>query len=163
GGMRGPVTKGLFLSVLSILALQTAGSHMLSIPERDIPIPELKRLPSEVGEWKGGSDQLLESNIEEYLKPDDYIIRDYANRRDRNESFCCALQVPSGQLRTPLTTCLPAGVGMDGRVLKDRIPSGRWKSRADSGERVRDGEVGRAHFSHLLVSEQPRCLGRRVS
>jgi EpsI family protein len=82
--MPGPVTKGLFLSVMLILVLQTAASRMLSIPERDVPIPELRRLPSTVGKWRAGSEQVLESNVVAYLKPDDYIIRDYVNGDGRN-------------------------------------------------------------------------------
>lgn len=82
-GISGPVSKGLFLSVMLVLVLQTAASHMVSIPELDVPIPALRQLPSEVGNWKAGSDQTLESNVVEYLKPDDYVIRDYVNGAGR--------------------------------------------------------------------------------
>jgi len=73
------VTRGLFLPVILILVFQAAGSRMLSIPERDVPIPELRQLSSQIGTWKAGLEQTLETNVAEYLKPDDYIIRNYAN------------------------------------------------------------------------------------
>jgi len=37
-------------------------------------------LPSEVGKWKAVGDQTLEPNVLEYLRPDDYVIRDYVNQ-----------------------------------------------------------------------------------
>jgi len=73
------VVKGLFLPVCLIFALQAAVSRVISIPERDIPIPELRQLPSEAGKWKAGPEQTLERNVAEYLKPDDYVLRDYVN------------------------------------------------------------------------------------
>src|SRR6184192_4265094 len=73
------MTKGLFLPVSLILVLQGAASRMLSVPEREFPIPALHQVPLEIGGWKAGVEQTLERNVAEYLKPDDYIIRDYVN------------------------------------------------------------------------------------
>jgi EpsI family protein len=80
----GSLTKGLFLPVSLILALQATASRRLSIQERDIPIPALHQLPLEAGKWKAGAEQTLERNVAEYLKPDDYIIRDYVNEGSGN-------------------------------------------------------------------------------
>ena len=75
----GSVSKGLFLSVMLILVLQTAASRMLSIQEGDVPIPGLSELPMTAGEWRVRGEQSLDSAVAEYLKPDDYVIRDYVN------------------------------------------------------------------------------------
>jgi EpsI family protein len=72
--------RGLFLPVCLLLVLQATASRLVSVPERDLPIPELHQVPWEVGEWKAGAEQSLEPNVAAYLKPDDYIIRDYVNQ-----------------------------------------------------------------------------------
>src|SRR5712691_2582112 len=76
----GSAMKGLFLPVSLILLGQAAASRMLSVQEREVPTPELRRVPLQIGSWKAGAEQTLERNVAEYLKPDDYIIRDYVNR-----------------------------------------------------------------------------------
>ncbi len=74
------LTQGLLVPVCIILLLQTAASRVLSIPERDIPVPALHKLPSQIGPWKAAGEQTLEPDVAEYLKPDDYVIRDYLNQ-----------------------------------------------------------------------------------
>ena len=71
--------KGLFLPAGLILVLQAAASHVLSVPERDFPLPSLRQLPIQMGDWRAPVEQSLEANITEYLKPDEYILRDYRN------------------------------------------------------------------------------------
>jgi EpsI family protein len=61
--------------------MQAAASRMLLISERDLPIPGLHKLPLELGEWKATGEQTLERNVSEYLKPDEYVLRDYVNQR----------------------------------------------------------------------------------
>jgi EpsI family protein len=63
-----------------ILAAQGAVLHVLSIPERDISVPQLSNLPAQVGEWRTVAEQELEPAVQEYLKPDSYLLRDYANQ-----------------------------------------------------------------------------------
>lgn len=70
-------TKGFFLPVSLVLVAQAAAIHMLSIPERDLPIPGLHKLPFELGEWRATGEQSLEADVAEYLRPDEYIIRNY--------------------------------------------------------------------------------------
>lgn len=74
-----PGTPSLLLPVCLILVLQTAASRVLSIPERDLPLPDLQGLPMRVGQWQERGEQALDPNTREYLHPDEYILRDYVN------------------------------------------------------------------------------------
>lgn len=67
------------LPVVLILAAQGAALHVLSIPEESIVIPQLANVPAQLGGWKDVSDQSLDPAVQEYLKPDSYVLRDYAN------------------------------------------------------------------------------------
>ena len=72
-------SKVLFALVCLILILQLAASRALSIPERDLPLPELDKLPRELGGgWKVTDDQSLDSEVMATLRPDQYILRNYA-------------------------------------------------------------------------------------
>ncbi len=53
--------------------------HVLSIPEKNLVIPQLANLPGEFANWKVVSEQALEPAVQEYLRPDSYILRDYTN------------------------------------------------------------------------------------
>ena len=77
----GSMSKGLFFSVCLIFAMQAAASHLLSISERNLSIPALRELPLEFGAWKASGDQTLERGVTEFLRPDDYILRDYGDER----------------------------------------------------------------------------------
>jgi len=74
-----PGTPSLLLPVCLILVLQTAASRVLSIPERDLALPDLQGLPMHVGQWEERGEQTLDPNTREYLHPDEYILRDYVN------------------------------------------------------------------------------------
>jgi len=67
------------LPAVLILAAQGAVLHVLTIPEESIIIPQLNNVPAQLGQWKDVSEQSLEPGVQEYLKPDSYILRDYAN------------------------------------------------------------------------------------
>jgi EpsI family protein len=66
------------------LALQAGAMHMLSITERDLPIPPLQNLPAQYGAWQLSSEQSLEPEVEQYLKPDSYILRNYGNSAENS-------------------------------------------------------------------------------
>ncbi|MGD0130796.1 MAG: exosortase C-terminal domain/associated protein EpsI [Bryobacteraceae bacterium] len=68
----------LLLAVL-ILAAQGAVLHVLSIPEESIVIPRLDNVPAQLGGWRTISEESLDPGVQEYLRPDAYILRDYAN------------------------------------------------------------------------------------
>lgn len=69
----------MFLAICLILVLQAAASHMVGIDERNIPIPGLHQLPMDLGGWKAAGEESLGADVTAYLKPDDYILRDYAD------------------------------------------------------------------------------------
>ncbi len=73
-------TKGLFLPLCLILVLQASASRVLSMPEGDFPLPDLRQLPGALGNWEMGSEQSLEPDVTAYLRPDDYILRNYSNK-----------------------------------------------------------------------------------
>jgi EpsI family protein len=78
GAFRSAVKLWLLPAAL-ILAAQGAALHVLSIPEKGIIIPQLENVPSELSAWKTVSQESLDPAVQEYLKPDSYIMRDYAN------------------------------------------------------------------------------------
>jgi len=53
--------------------------HVLSIPEKGAANPQLERMPTQLGGWKTVSEQALDPAVQEYLKPDSYLLRDYTN------------------------------------------------------------------------------------
>jgi EpsI family protein len=75
----GSTIKKLLLPAGLILAAQGAVLHVLAIPERNVAIPQLSNLPTQLGEWKSVSEGSLEPAVQEYLRPDAYVLRDYAN------------------------------------------------------------------------------------
>lgn len=70
-------TQGVFLSVCLILILQAAASRVLSIPERDFPIPQLHTVPMQLEGWRASGEELLEEDTLKVLQPDEYILRNY--------------------------------------------------------------------------------------
>jgi EpsI family protein len=72
--------KGWFLPASLILLGQAVALHFLSITERNLPIPPLRNLPAQMGGWRLSSEQALEPEVEAYLKPDSYVLRNYDNR-----------------------------------------------------------------------------------
>lgn len=75
----GSTGNGLFLAICIILVAQATASRKLTIDERRIPIPGLREVPLELGKWKSAGEQSLDKNVTLYLRPDEYILRDYAN------------------------------------------------------------------------------------
>jgi EpsI family protein len=71
----------LFLMACLILVIQASASRMLKIDEQKIGIPKLHDLPWSLGPWEATSEQSIGSDVEAYLKPDEYILRDYADHR----------------------------------------------------------------------------------
>jgi EpsI family protein len=76
------VRYGLLAAACLILVLQASASRMLKFDERNMPIPGLHNLPWQVGNWKASTDQSIGPDIEAYLKPDEYILRDYADPQE---------------------------------------------------------------------------------
>jgi EpsI family protein len=76
-----PARLGLFAAACLILVLQASASHMLKIDEQKIGIPGLHGLPWQLGPWSASSEQSIGPEVEAYLKPDEYILRDYVDEQ----------------------------------------------------------------------------------
>ncbi len=75
-----PSAPSLLLPVCLVLLLQTAVSHVVSMPERNLPLPDLHGLPPALGTWQEQGEHDLGVNTTEYLHPDEYILRDYVDQ-----------------------------------------------------------------------------------
>jgi EpsI family protein len=71
---------GLFVAAGLILVLQASASRMLKIDEQKIGIPGLHNVPFQIQKWQASTEQSIGPEVEAYLKPDDYILRDYADQ-----------------------------------------------------------------------------------
>jgi EpsI family protein len=72
--------NGVFVVICLILIVQATASRMVSIDERDIPIPGLHQIPTELGSWRANGEESLDRDVALYLKPDEYILRDYVDQ-----------------------------------------------------------------------------------
>jgi EpsI family protein len=63
------------------LVLQASASRMLKIDEQSIGIPGLHSLPWTLGEWKASGEESIGEDVTAYLKPDEYIMRDYRDQQ----------------------------------------------------------------------------------
>jgi EpsI family protein len=70
---------GVFVAACLILVLQASASRMFKIDEAKIGIPGLHNIPSQLGGWNSTGEQSIGPDVEAYLKPDEYILRDYTN------------------------------------------------------------------------------------
>jgi hypothetical protein len=74
------VAGGFFIPMILILAVQTAAPHFITIREIDFPAPVLHEIPYKIGNWQSSGDEALDHNVTEYLRPDEYVLRDYFDR-----------------------------------------------------------------------------------
>jgi EpsI family protein len=74
------IGNGVFLAICLILVVQVTASRMLTIDERNIVLPGLNQIPLDFGKWKATGEQSLDRGVTLYLKPDDYILRDYVDQ-----------------------------------------------------------------------------------
>jgi EpsI family protein len=74
------IAGGLFLPIALILVVQAAAPRFISIREGDFPLPSLNTLPYQVGKWQAQGDQVLDQAVTEYLRPDEYVLRNYADK-----------------------------------------------------------------------------------
>jgi EpsI family protein len=72
---------GLFAAACLILVFQASASRMLRIDEQKIGIPGLHDLPWQLGPWQASAEQSIGPDVTAYLKPDEYILRDYMDQR----------------------------------------------------------------------------------
>ena len=72
---------GLFAAACLILVFQASASRMLKVDEQKIGIPGLHELPWQIGPWKSSSERSIGPDVTAYLRPDEYILRDYVDQR----------------------------------------------------------------------------------
>jgi EpsI family protein len=70
---------GWFLPACLVLTLQLAGSRALSLEEGNPGTPHLHALPLELGNWKAHGEKTLDKGLLDTLRPDQYLLRDYAD------------------------------------------------------------------------------------
>lgn len=106
-----PTRYGLLAAACLVLVFQASATRLLRIDEQNIPIPGLHRLPFELDQWKASSEQTMAATTEAYLKPDEYIMRDYGKAADGSNinlfvAYFKSLQSKYGP-HSP-SICLPA-------------------------------------------------------
>ena len=74
------IAGGLFIPIALILAVQTAAPHFISIREMEFAPPVLHEIPYEIGKWQASGDETLDRNVTEYLRPDEYVLRNYVDK-----------------------------------------------------------------------------------
>jgi EpsI family protein len=73
---------GIVLAGCLILVLQASASRMLKIDEQSIGIPGLHNLPWQLGSWNATTEGSIGEDVTAYLKPDEYILREYVDQRN---------------------------------------------------------------------------------
>jgi EpsI family protein len=76
--------QGLIAAGCLLLVVQAGASRMLSFNERKLATPGLHQVPLDLGPWKAAGEQSLGQDVADYLKPDDYILRDYQGHTPLN-------------------------------------------------------------------------------
>ena len=85
GTRRFRITTPVVIGVAACLILlaQFATSRILSFDERKLAAPKLREIPLSLGQWLSNGEQSLDKGVVDYLNPDAYILRDYAEQTDR--------------------------------------------------------------------------------
>jgi EpsI family protein len=71
--------------VCLILVLQASAMRRLTIDEKQAKLPGLHQLPFELEKWRVVGEQSMDQSTVEYLKPDEYIMRDYADEQSSSQ------------------------------------------------------------------------------
>lgn len=75
-----PTVTVVVLILTVILSAQIAGSYMLTIDERSLRLPGFEELPDQIGTWALTQEQPLEPEVAAWLRPDDYVQREYVKK-----------------------------------------------------------------------------------
>ncbi len=67
----------LIVGVTVILGLQIAAAFAISFGEKPPATPDLRSIPSKIGAWAQVGEVQMEPEVAAYLRPDDYIDRNY--------------------------------------------------------------------------------------
>jgi EpsI family protein len=74
------IAGGFLIPMALILGVQTAAPHFVSIHETEFAPPALHQIPYEIGTWQAHGDESLDRNVTEYLRPDEYVLRNYVDQ-----------------------------------------------------------------------------------
>src|SRR5579871_2850048 len=116
---------GLFVPAALLLVLQGSALHLLSFPERELPNPGLHNLPFTLGNWAAREELGLDKEQAEYLRPNEYIMRDYTSQADHADmnlfvAFFQSLQNSYGPHSPRI--CLPGSGWLVRSSKQDAIP-----------------------------------------
>jgi EpsI family protein len=75
--LKAPASYALAAAACLIFALQAGVSRALKVDEAKIGIPMLHDIPMQIGEWTSSGEGYMDAGTAAYLKPDEYILRDY--------------------------------------------------------------------------------------
>jgi len=76
---------GLLAAAFLILVFQASASRMLKIDEAKIGVPGLHGIPWQLGPWKTSGEEFMDAATAAYLRPDEYILRNYTNDQDHTQ------------------------------------------------------------------------------
>ena len=72
-----PASPRVLVPLVLVFTLQAVAVRRVSLTEVSVPLPGLQRLPLTLGSWRASEELVLPSDVTNYLKPDEYILRDY--------------------------------------------------------------------------------------
>jgi EpsI family protein len=78
----GTIKFAVFAAAFLVLVLQASASRALKIDEAKIGIPGLHDIPLQVGPWETSVEGAMTPDVAAYLRPDEYILRDYKDGQD---------------------------------------------------------------------------------
>jgi len=74
-------TSRIGVVALLILAGQALVSRIVSTYDQPPPYsPNLQSFPARIGSWVGSQDHVLEADVAELLRPDEYLLRDFESQ-----------------------------------------------------------------------------------
>ena len=126
---------------------------MLKIDEQNIGIPGLHDIPWQLGPWTTSADQSIGPEVTAYLKPDEYILRDYVDRENGTtvDLFVAYFKSLQNSLWSALSQDLFAGIGLAGEFVENHRDPRAWTVRRNSGEPIHDGESQPTYPGSVLV------------
>ncbi len=156
---------GLFAAACLILVFQASASRMLKVDEEKIGIPGLHELPWQIGPWKSSSERSIGPDVTAYLRPDEYILRDYVDQRkggtiDLFVAYFKSLQNSYGPHSPKI--CLPGSGWLvsSSKLVNIPVPG---RAQAIPVNQFTMEQANRTYRGALLVPKCPGCLGRGVS
>lgn len=117
------ICAGLFIPICLVLIAQIFAQRVLAIQENTLRLPGLRNVPMTLASWQAKDEETLDASVNEYLRPDEYILRTYQSPTDASVvtlfvAYFKSLQTDYGP-HSP-SVCLP---GAGWLVLSSKIAS----------------------------------------